>query len=370
MKIALVGPLPPLRGGIAHYNLSLLETLQERGVELLTVPFRKLYPDILFPGSNQFEPDRMPAEVEGGLLAWRPDTWRHALKQIERFKAERVVYHHWHPFFVPLYRYLMRYHASHGHIVIAHNVLPHEHQTIGKWLNRSLFRKARRVIVGAGSEAELLQRISLGTKAAVMPHPVYDRFRCDLARTKAREDRRYPVDRPVLLHAGLVREYKGLDLLLNAFHKIESQPEPVLHVAGEFYDNPEKYTAAAHAGPACERIWIENRYLSDEELSRLLVAADAVVLPYRHGTQSGIAMAALANGTPVIASAVGALKDVIVDGENGYLVEPRSVDQLHDRIQRFLDEMIPLPTEKRESIANTTMKRYSWEALAELLLEE
>lgn len=371
MKLALVGPLPPLRGGISHYNASLLNALRELGAEVRPYSFEKLYPDRLFPGTKQFDEnlaaDQLP---QGGLLAWRPERWLSVLREWKRWKPNRIVYHHWHPFFVPVYTSLMRYRAPEGHVIIAHNVIPHEHQRVGAYLNRLLFRKSRFIVVGAKVEQDRLRDLVPAAQSVIRPHPVYDRFRSSLSHSEAKAKTGYPPDRPLFVHAGLVRAYKGVDLLLEAFHRIRTEESPLLYVTGEFYDDFTSYQHLAQTGAASDRIKLKNQYLDDHEMSDILRAADAVVLPYRHATQSGIAMAALANGTPVIASAVGALRDLVTEGHNGILVQPGSTTALREGLETFLASQYPLPGEKRETIAHETDEQYSWNALAQTILED
>ncbi len=368
MNLGLAGPLPPLRGGIAHYNASLVHALRELGHTVHPVGFRRLYPPLLFPGTSEKDPDSVP--FPGGediLLAWDPRTWRRARRSLAARRIDRIVLHHWHPFFVPVLRSLARMKPPRGVVVIAHNILPHEHRRLGALLNPRLFREADLVLVGSRREGELFEQLLPGRRWHVAHHPVYDRF-CEVCESldpaEARERLDYGPSTPLLVHLGLVRRYKGVDILLEAFARF-GRREIRLDVAGEFYDDEARYREQVERLHLGDRVRLVNRYLSDEEMAVRLRAADAVVLPYRHGTQSGVAMAALACGTPVIATKVGSLPEVIEPGRYGELARPGDVDSLTRALERFYDPHRAAARLDREALAREAREKYSWRAVAE-----
>lgn len=173
-------------------------------------------------------------------------------------------------------------------------------------------------------------------------------------------------DHVLFAHCGLIRKYKGADLLLKAFQKADI-PNAHLLIAGEFYDEEAPYRELAQQGPASDRIEIRGHYLGDEEMAQYLMAADCLVLPYRHVTQSGMAMAALALGTPVLTTRVGTLGELIREGENGLLAEPEDVDGIARMLSRFANDLKAWRA-RREEIRKDAVSRYSWDALVEKLL--
>ncbi len=366
MKIGVAGPLPPLRGGISHYNDSLVDALRSKGHVVYPISFHQLYPPFLFPGSSEIDSSAEPTpRSKAMLIPWNRHTWKDARKLYSRVAIDRLVVHLWHPFFVPCLRSISRIKGVEGVIVIAHNVLPHEHQWLGKVLNRSLFKRADLVIVGGTSQREKLAEISPSTNSLVIPHPTYDRYTGyvrGVSRQNARRKLGIAPDAKVLMHLGLVRKYKGVDVLIEAFHRLAQQDAQLL-VAGEFYDDKAEYKRLAKRGIKSDRIQLVDKYLSDEDLALHIRAADAIVLPYREATQSGMAMAALACGTPVVATSTGALPDVIEPGVLGELARPGDVDDLTAAMERILTSEVYQSPHLTNSIMRTTAGRFSWDRL-------
>ncbi|MDP8205921.1 MAG: glycosyltransferase family 4 protein [Candidatus Electryonea clarkiae] len=373
MRLGVVGPLPPMRGGISHYNASLVTTLRNSGHQVTAIGFRQLYPRFLFPGTSEIDSSSLPFDDHIEILkAWSPLTWQSALAKLRQSGIERLVFHHWHPFFVPCFRWMARLKPNAGIRVIAHNVIPHEHRQAGIFLNRILFNSADEVIVGGSTEAAELKKLSPKVSSRVVPHPVYDRFSSeynDLSISEAKKLLGYPPDKPLIMHVGLVRKYKGADLLIEAFSKIKNE-NALLEIAGEFYDDYDNYVELVKRFGIGNRVKLLNKYLVKEELSLRLRAADVMVLPFRHATQSGIVMAALACGVPVITTSVGALPDVIEPGVTGELVPPENVPALTDAIDSFLAKDEAELQKMRKKIAVIANERFSWQRLVDVLTEE
>ena len=367
MRIVCLGPVPPLRGGISHYNASLIQKLRANGHDVLGISFKRLYPPFIFPGTSEIDSSSKPLEeTEQILLPWHPGTWAEARERIKAFSPDRIVIHHWHPFFVLAMRAVLQGIPRASVDVIAHNVLPHEHGFVGRLLNPLLFKRASRVYVGARSEADVLKRLAPGVEAVFMPHPGYDRFSESPSyqrQAEAKQELGYSPDDILFFHLGLVRHYKGVDILLDAFSHLK-QPGIRLEVAGEFYEDAGGYASQIARLGLQDRVKLVNQYLTDEQLSLRLQAADGVILPYRHATQSGIAMAALAAGVPVIVTKVGSLADVVVEGESGCLAQPGNPHDLARAIVRFLQIGVDRWRMSRSKISKTVRERYTWNALA------
>jgi glycosyltransferase involved in cell wall biosynthesis len=376
MKLALIGPLPPLRGGISSYNHSLLQSLQSHEHDILPISFLTLYPSFMFPGTSQFDDHtHSPANVSRELVAWNPLTWRKTVASIRRFGATHIILEHWHPFFVPCLRFIAKNSMCSNVTIIAHNVLPHEKSGVGSKLNPMLFNLATKVIVGTGEQLDQLHHLLPNANGTVVPHPAYTSI-CRGSKVssfrdqhvQARKDLGISLDTPYFVHLGLVRKYKGVDILLQAVSELQFDFK--LDIIGEFYDKPGEYLALHNELQLSDRVSIEDRFLSNEEMEQRILAADAIVLPYRHATQSGIAMAALAGGAPVIGTSTGALRDIIEEGENGCLAQPESVDSFTESIHRFMKPGLKVWRAKRDSIATDTINKYSWEALVNKVLED
>lgn len=207
----------------------------------------------------------------------------------------------------------------------------------------------------------------------VIIHPVHDRFSAsipDLTRSEAKEKIGYDANKPLLMHLGLVREYKGVDILIEAMSEVKNQ-DVFLEVAGEFYDDQEKYDQLVETLSLNDKVKINNKYLSDIDMAYRLRAADAVVLPYRNATQSGVAMISLACGTPVIASKVGMLAEVLNSPVYGELVELEKPTALAEAIDRFLEEPPDIRESKRPDIIKNMQVQFgTWASYTDRIVRE
>jgi glycosyltransferase involved in cell wall biosynthesis len=148
--------------------------------------------------------------------------------------------------------------------------------------------------------------------------PAYDR-------SAARAELDLPPDRRIALFLGLIRPYKGVDLLIDAMARLPDGSDWLLLVAGEPWGDLEaalrKQVADLDLG---DRVRLSLSWVPEAEMPRLLASADLVVLPYRSGSQSAVAPMALAAGVPVLSTDVGGLAEIIRHGEDGWLVDPGS----------------------------------------------
>lgn len=124
---------------------------------------------------------------------------------------------------------------------------------------------------------------------------------------------------------GLIREYKGLDILINAMEKIKTELEDyTLLIVGECYENENKYTELIKKAGITDNVKCHYSFIPDNEVGKYFSAADVVVLPYKTASQSGIVQIAYHFDTPVIVSNVGGLPEIVDEGKTGYCVEPNS----------------------------------------------
>lgn len=314
MRIALVGPLHPYRGGIAHYGAALDEVLRVRGHETLRVNYSRLYPGFLFPGKTQYDegPGGFVADSERRIDSLLPWTWIAAAGRILEWRADAAVLHSWHPFFAPALTAISWRLGRNGVpvVLLCHNVLPHESSRFDRALLRGLYGSVRRCIVPAVTEEAAFRKIGGGEAIVRMvPHPAYDLFA-----------RRFPpIDRAeargrlgvgaakMLLFFGYVRPYKGLRVLIDAMPRVLERADAELLVAGEFYEDIEPHRARVRALGLTERVRLVDRYVPNPEVGVLFGAADLVVVPYVEATQSGVAQLAVAYGVPALVTRAGGL---------------------------------------------------------------
>jgi D-inositol-3-phosphate glycosyltransferase len=361
VRIALVGPLAPWRGGLSQY-LGMLGDALAQHAEVLGVTFTRQYPDRLFPGRSQLDADAPRPEfpVERMLDSIGPATWKRAARRLERFAPGAVVLKWWMPFFAPAFASSVGPLRRRGTrvVLVCDNLVPHERRPFDGVLTRWMLRNSDGYLVMSDEVERDLDRLKPGAPRARVGHPLYAQF--DRGRhTRAGARRRFGVDGDVVVFFGYVRPYKGLDVLLRAWPRVRARRPATLIVAGEFYEDPEPYRRLAAEAGGPEAVRMLERYLPDEEVEALFKAADVVVLPYRSATQSGVTHAAYAAGVPVITTDVGGLAETVRG--TGLVVPPEDLEALAEGIVRYFEE--DLGPEMRRAI-EALRAEGSWETLA------
>lgn len=336
MRIAVIGPRPPLRGGIAAHTSALERVLVARGHELLRVGFSRLYPPGLFPGRSEQQPDAdtCPTDDDVRVDSLNPRTWSAAQRVISAAHCDRILYQWWHPFFSRAAARLTA-NASAPVVAICHNARPHE--AYPGW---------RRATVRGLAGADLLvchsQSVSdeLGQLAPRLPRnvvsmPVLVPAAGVITRADARRQLGLRQHARLALFAGHARRYKGAELLLTAWDQAELPSMAGLVIAGESYLGRGHLEDAAARCRRRASIRIIDRYLGDDELGAWLAAADVLVLPYLRASQSGLLGAAEIAGTKIIASDTGGLAEQAREAD-AFLVAPGSVEQLAVALSRAL----------------------------------
>lgn len=368
MRIALLGPLHPWRGGIAQYLGLLGEALQPRA-EVRGVTFTRQYPEFLFPGSSQRDPDA-PAPgfpVKPLLDSIGPLSWRRTAAELDRFGPGLVVLKWWLPFFGPAFANSVRPLRPKGTrvILVCDNLVPHERRPGDQAFTHMMLRRSDGYLVMSESVERDLDRLAPGAPRRRVRHPLYAQFdRGRWTRDSARA--RLGLEGDVVLFFGYVRRYKGLDTLLESWPQVRARRPATLVVAGEFYDDPMPYRTLATAAGGEPTVRLLDRYASDDEVEALFKAADVVVLPYRSATQSGVTHVAYALGVPVITTDVGGLAETVRPGHTGLIVPPEDPAALAAAMVRFFEE--GLAPALRAGVAELR-REHSWEALADSLID-
>ena len=346
MRIALIGPVYPYRGGIAHYTTMLCKTLRGHGHDVLMVSFERQYPGALFPGRSDKDPSRSPLVVRDArywIDSLNPLTWLTTFLRIRRFCPGVIILQWWTSFWTPVWLALgaMNRMFLHSPIVyICHNVMPHETRLWDPILARAALRWGTRFVVQSTEEEARLETLISDAQIDIVRHPIYDMFvEKRMGKTQAREELGLPVDLPVLLFFGIVREYKGLYDLLAALPRIEARLGGVkLLVAGEFWDDRRTYEEAIDRLDIGDLVVLEDRYIPNEQVPIYFSAADVLVAPYRRATGSGAVQMALGLDCPVITTRVGELDEVIEDGSDGLATEPANSQALAEDIVKYFEE--------------------------------
>lgn len=314
MKITLVGPVYPYRGGIAHFNDMLAKKLIEAGHDVQIISFKKQYPQWLYPGKSDkdYSQGREKIDAEYLLKPLNLITWNRVVQAIDHFQPQKVVFTWWITFWAPAYQHIITRLRQKGILatILVHNTMPHESAPRDRFLARMVLKKADRFIVMTQKEKlRLLDLLPDTDKIYVIPHPISRIFKpSGMNKNALRSKFGLPTDQKIMLFFGFVRPYKGLDDLLEA-HKIliAKGHEIRLVIAGEFWENINKYRQKIDSLGLTEHIDIYNEYIPDDEAAQYFEMSNLFVAPYRDATQSGVIKAALGFGLPVV------LTDIVVD---------------------------------------------------------
>jgi len=368
LRICLVGPAWPFRGGISHYNTSLARELALRH-DVSVINYSRLYPDFLFPGKTQYDESGSTHRVESERLidSINPFTWVRAGFRIARWKPDLTVVQWWHPYFAPALVKIcsiLRMFSSTKIVFICHNVVPHETSPLDRALTSMAFLAPHAYVVQSQEDRRNLLRIRKKAKVTSHPLPIFDFFRSGEMTKREARSVIGEGDGPLLLFFGLIRPYKGLNHLIEAMPAIIEGTGARLLVVGEFYEDSAPYHKLAEKLGVSDRIGFVDRYIANEEVAAYFNAADLVMLPYISATQSAIAQVAVAFDRPMIATRVGGLPEVVSEGKTGFIVPPADPAAMAGAVARFFgeewgDRMAPNFEEEK--------RRFSWSSLADAI---
>ncbi len=370
LKIVLIGPVYPYKGGIAHYTSLMYQALAKRhDVEMIS--YKMQYPKLLFKKEQKdYSNDMFKVEGTKFLIhTANPFNIISVARKIKKMKPDVVISQWWHPYFAPCYWILENIIGKKiQKMFICHNVFPHERFPMDKFLTRLVLKKGDAFIVHSKSDGEDLLTIKPSAKYRQNPHPTYNAFKIrNITKEQAREELHKSQDEKLLLFFGFVREYKGLKHLLNAMPKVKEEIGNVkLMVVGSFGEDKEEYMQLIRENRIEDLVEVIDGYTPDNEVEKYFAACDAVVLPYESATQSGIVQIAYGFEKPVVVTNVGGLPDVVTDGKTGYVVEPRNPEVLADVIIQYYKE-----DKEKEFIKNVRKEayRFDWERMLEVVEE-
>ena len=341
LRIALVGPTHPYKGGVAAHTTQTAHELASAGHDVDLVSWSRLYPERLYPGEQAVPdggPDLPPYPRTVRPLRWdQPWSWwrtgahlrAHDLVVVVVVVPVQV------PALLALVRSIRRGPRTPRVLVIAHNVVPHETHPGGEWLMTRMMKAADGVLVHSAEQARLARehgarRVNVAGLPPHLPGGVPSPAGRELALTRPPRTDGEPVR---VLALGMVREYKGYDVLLEAARAV---PEVCVTVAGEQWGEPGERVRQLAADPVLAgRVALVAGYVPGAEVPGLLARHDVFALPYRHATASQNVFLGHAHGLPVLATRAGTFADQVRDGVDGLLVPPDDVAALEGALRRL-----------------------------------
>lgn len=366
MKICIVGPAWPYRGGIAAFSERLAHQFMGEGHVVSMYTFTLQYPSFLFPGKTQYttEPKPEDLDVNRSLSSVNPFTWISLGKRIKKEAPDLLILAYWMPFMAPCLGTVGRIARGNGKtkvIALCHNFIPHETRPGDNILSKYFIHSVDGVMALSQSVCDDVHKFIPSMPTSCSPHPLYDNFGQAVSREEACAKLGLDPSQHYLLFFGLIRAYKGLDLLLEAFAKVKADNTKLI-VTGEFYGNGDHYLQQAKDLNLDDRIIWHTEFVPDSEVKYFFGAADLIVQPYKSATQSGVTQIAYHFEKPMLVTNVGGLAEIVPDGKVGYIVKPE-VDSIAEAIDDFCQNKPDFSAGISEE-----KKKFSWNTMSNKII--
>lgn len=343
-KCVIIGPAFPLRGGIAQLNESLSQEFTKQGIENTIFSFYLQYPDFLFPGTSQKEAaDRKGPEgvdIQSTISSINPISWWLTVRKIAKLKPDFIVVRFWLPFMGPCLGTICKWLKAKLNVPIIgilDNVIPHERRIGDRIFTRYFLNHCGSYVAMSSSVMEELSQFDVKKPRKMLYHPIYDHFGEKVDKELARKHLNFSEEWKVILFFGIIRKYKGLELLLEAISKMENRNKLRLIIAGEFYQNRSKYDRLIKELEIEDNVIINAGFVDSNKVRYYFCASDIVAQPYLSATQSGVTQIAYHFNTPMLVTNVGGLPEMVPHGKVGYVTEVTS-ESVAENLDRFFRE--------------------------------
>lgn len=359
MRIAILSCFYPFRGGISQFNACLYNELGRKHV-VKAFNFKRQYPEFLFPGKTQYvtpDDEAVPVESESLLDTANPFTYITTLRAIRKWEPDLLVVRYWMSWFAPSLGFITRHMKGRCKVIsILDNVIPHEPHFFDAPFTRWFLGGSDGCVTLCEAVSKDLTNLKPQARFTVIQHPLYTHFGARKDREEAIRALGLDPSRKTLLFFGLIREYKGLDILLEAFRRLPEDYQ--LIVAGEPYGSFEKYQKIIDRAGYGDRISLTLEYIKDSRVKDFFSASDLAVLPYRSATQSGISSVSYHFEVPMVVTDVGGLKETIGERGTGLVATSPSPEAVYEEILRYFSD----PALKESCIENIRKEkvRLSW----------
>ncbi|MBX2887947.1 MAG: glycosyltransferase [Ferruginibacter sp.] len=343
------------------------------GNEVFIYTFTLQYPSFLFPGKTQYSSEPAPKNLTiiPSINSINPLNWWKVGKALRRLQPNLIVVRYWLPFMGPALGTILRQAKKNIEtkvVCIADNIIPHEKRPGDKWFTRYFIKPVDTFITMSEKVMSDLRKFSQ-KPAQVISHPLYDNFGDIISQKDARQFLGIPEEKKIILFFGFIRAYKGLDMLLEAMHllkeKYANQPNemPQLLIAGEFYENRERYDELIKKFQLTDSLILHTDFIPDSEVKFYLCAADVVAQPYHRATQSGVTPLAYYFEVPMVVTPVGNLPNMVPDNIAGLIAQPNAIS-FSDTLIRYFEigkaHFLPGIKEEKKKYQWTNLTRAIW----------
>jgi glycosyltransferase involved in cell wall biosynthesis len=369
-KVIIIGSAWPLRaGGLATFNERLAKQFIQEGFDTSIYTFSLQYPSFLFPGSTQLSKEPAPThlKIKACINSINPLNWLKVGNELRKLKPDYIVVRFWMPFFGPCLGTILRIVNRNKFtqiICIADNIIPHEKRLGDTVLTNYFLSSIHRFVTLSEKVNEDLKTFTQKPSINIV-HPIYDNFGDIVSKEEARKHLALPVNEKIILFFGFIRKYKGLDLLLEAMNDIRIKEANIkLLIAGEFYDNKEEYETIISKYNLANSLYLRTQFIDNSEVKYYVGAADFVIQPYKHATQSGVTPLAYHFEKPMLVTNVGGLAGLVPHLKVGIVTEPNAHAIASGILQLYeLGETHFLKQLCEEK------KKFSWDKLTAAIIE-
>ena len=365
MKVVILGSAHPLRGGLAAYNERLAREFIRQGHSVVIYTFSLQYPDFLFPGTTQYSDQPAPDDlyIHVRVNSINPFNWLSVGQEIKKLKADLLIIKYWLPFMAPCLGTIARIARRNKKtkvVSVIDNIIPHEKRFGDFALSNYFVKSVDGFIAQSRSVLDDLNKFDSRKPKIFSPHPLYDNFGPVISKAEAIEKLGLEINGQYILFFGFIRDYKGLDILLQAMADPRISDSYVeLIVAGEFYSDSQPYLDLIEKLGIKKKVILRTEFIPDDMVRYYFCAADIVVQPYKHATQSGVTQICYHFNRPMLVSNVGGLPEIVPHGQVGYVCEPDAAS-----IAQYLDEFY---REHKEYLFSENIKvekaKYTWSAM-------
>ncbi len=369
-KVIIIGPAHPLRGGLATFDHRLAREFLDEGFECSIYSFSLQYPSLLFPGKTQFSEEPPPPDIRifSKINSINPFNWFAIGKAIKALNPDLVISRFWIPFMGPSLGTILRQVRKNKRtkiIGLIDNIKPHEKRAGDHALTKYFLGSVDAFITMSEKVTNDLALFKTKKPVQQIVHPLYDSFGQPVEKMESRRKLGISETGKLILFFGFIREYKGLDILLNAMANPEIKNSGIkLLIAGEFYEPEERYSELINKLGIKDQLILRTEFIPDNEVRYYLSAADVVVQPYRNATQSGVTPLAYHFEKPTIVTNVGGLPELVPHEKAGIVCEPNP-DSIAGAIIRFyeLGENFFIPHLRLEK------QKFSWKKMVDSFIE-
>ena len=369
-KIFIIGPAYPLRGGLATFDELFCKAFNEQGHDCEIISYSLQYPNFLFPGSTQFDTSgNAPKNIKIHTLinSVNPLSWIKTARFIKKQKPDFIVFRFWIPFMGPALGSIARLVRKSGVKVLAitDNVIPHETRPGDVAFAKYFINACDGFVTMSKAVMKDLEKFTSTVHKKYLLHPLYTSFGEKLNKIEARKALELPMDKQLVLFFGLIRNYKGLDMLLDAMNELKSNPNINLVIAGEFYEDKQPYLDLIKKYGIENQVILHGKFIANEDVKLYFSAADLVALPYRSATQSGVTQVSFHFEVPTLVTNVGGLGEIIPDKVAGYVVESNGKSIADGIKDYFENNRMPSFTEgmKKEK------QKYDWKIFVDEVID-